>query len=315
MRGSWYLTGTKVSNQEFSWRLSYTRFSLVDGCALTISLDITPHPKVRNRAHTFRLLEDYRRTNRWPWLEEVRVEGNWCKCLLDLEKLSTFVRPLLDTASIDMENEGLTVSEDELLSLHGRIMAPCAPTYWGQGDINGIATEYLSFKILIYFYQLNSVLPAQWQKIRQNVRLLIDEHPAERGRAFLIMRLGQTRIHDEIACVIRKALLEHGIVTLRADDREYCDDLFENVLTYMYGCEFGVAVFERIEKDDFNPNVTLEVGYMMALGKPVCLLKDATLQTLSTDLSGKLYREFEPYAVQETVPKALASWLTARRLI
>ena len=31
-------------------------------------------------------------------------------------------------------------------------------------------------------------------------------------------------------------------------------------------------MFERLESERYNPNVALEVGYMMALGKPVCLL-------------------------------------------
>ena len=31
-------------------------------------------------------------------------------------------------------------------------------------------------------------------------------------------------------------------------------------------------MFERIESERHNPNVALEVDYMMALGKPVCLL-------------------------------------------
>lgn len=44
----------------------------------------------------------------------------------------------------------------------------------------------------------------------------------------------------------------------------------------MHGCEFGVAVFDRITEDDFNPNVTLEVGYMLGMGRNVLLLKDKT---------------------------------------
>ena len=73
---------------------------------------------------------------------------------------------------------------------------------------------------------------------------------------------------------MRTALGRHGIVGLRADDKEYNPSLFDNVQTYLHGCGLGVAIFERIEEDAFNPNVALEVGYMMAMDKPVCLLKD-----------------------------------------
>ncbi len=75
-------------------------------------------------------------------------------------------------------------------------------------------------------------------------------------------------------------LASYGITALRADDKDYHEDLFTNIVTYLYGCSFGIAVFERIETDDVNPNVSLEVGYMQGLRKPVCLLKDKTLRAL-----------------------------------
>ncbi|MCX5713215.1 MAG: hypothetical protein NT033_00025 [Candidatus Omnitrophica bacterium] len=94
---------------------------------------------------------------------------------------------------------------------------------------------------------------------------------------------------------------------LRADDKCYHDDLFPNILTYLWGCSIGIAVFERLEADEFNPNVSLEVGYMRALGKPICLLKDKTLRTLQTDLIGKLYTPFDPQNPEGSIltPKIL----------
>jgi nucleoside 2-deoxyribosyltransferase len=108
---------------------------------------------------------------------------------------------------------------------------------------------------------------------------------------------------------VRAALGSHGIVALRADDKQYHHELFPNIRTYMHGCDFGVAVFERLEQDDFNPNVSLEVGYMIALGKPVCLMKDRTLRQLHTDIVGHLYRVFDPQHPRETIPEQLAAWL------
>ena len=108
------------------------------------------------------------------------------------------------------------------------------------------------------------------------------------------MQFGCTKVHREITKAVHAALSPFGIEGLRADDLEYHQDLLPNVLTYIYGCNFGIAVFERLESERYNPNVALEVGYMMALGKPVCLLKDKNLSTLATDLGGKLYRNFDP---------------------
>ena len=41
-------------------------------------------------------------------------------------------------------------------------------------------------------------------------------------------------------------------------DKEYHEDLLPNILIYLHGCGMGVAVFERIEAEDFDPNVSLE---------------------------------------------------------
>ena len=62
-------------------------------------------------------------------------------------------------------------------------------------------------------------------------------------------------------------------------------------------------------------NVALEVGYMFALGRPVCLLKDRTLKALPTDLVGKLYREFDCYSADQTIPDQLTKWLRDKGIL
>ncbi len=135
------------------------------------------------------------------------------------------------------------------------------------------------------------------------------DYPNESKVAFIMMRFGTTKAHQMIVAGIRNALTPLGITGLRADDKEYHNDLFSNLLTYIYGCSFGIAVFERIESKVFNPNVSLEVGYMFGLGKQVCLLKDGTLKTLPADLMGKLYRSFDPQDPENTIPTELTRWL------
>lgn len=86
-------------------------------------------------------------------------------------------------------------------------------------------------------------------------------------------------------------------------------------MTYVYGCRFGIAVFECIEDEAFNPNVSLEVGYMTGIGKPVCYLKERTLRTLHTDLVGRLYKEFDLQSCEETVPQAVWKWMSDKGLM
>jgi uncharacterized protein YodC (DUF2158 family)/nucleoside 2-deoxyribosyltransferase len=146
-------------------------------------------------------------------------------------------------------------------------------------------------------------------EITNSLKKFKAKYPDERKTAFIMMRYGKTQAHSRIAPVIKEALKTHSIIGLRADDGKPHTDLYWNILTYIYGCGFGIAVFERIEKDDFNPNVAFEAGFMMALGKPVLLLKDNTLQSLHADLNGKLYEEFDTRSLKKTIPGVVVQWL------
>jgi hypothetical protein len=140
------------------------------------------------------------------------------------------------------------------------------------------------------------------------------DHPIGKRTAFIIMQFSSTKPHKELVDCIRNTLTAHGITALRADDKQYMDDLFPNIKVYMHGCDFGIAVFDRITEDDFNPNVSLEVGYMMGMGKDVLLLKDQTLKSLQTDLTGKLYKSFDTTEIAKTMPPQIDKWLTDKGL-
>ena len=146
--------------------------------------------------------------------------------------------------------------------------------------------------------------------IQESLEKFKENHPDPTKVAFIMMQFGKTKAHEEIVKAIRSVLDSHGIRGVKANDKEYHEDLFSNVQTYLYGCGFGVAVFELIEAEYFNPNVSLEVGYMLAMKKPVCLLKDQTCKTLQTDLVGKLYKVFDPHDPDKTIPKEISQWLS-----
>ncbi len=152
-------------------------------------------------------------------------------------------------------------------------------------------------------------------EIRESLHAFREKYPDPSRVAFIIMRFGKTPAHARIVSGIKTALLKHGITALRADDFEFHGDLFLNILTYIYGCGFAVAFFERIQSDDPNPNVALEVGYMLALRKNVCLFKDQTLKALPTDLISKLYRDFDQSDPDQSIPAPLENWLISKGII
>ena len=137
----------------------------------------------------------------------------------------------------------------------------------------------------------------------------VDYPEGQKKTAFIIMQFGNTLSHINIVNQIKSTLSKHGIIGVRADDKEYLDDLLANIKVYMHACDFGIGVFERITEDNFNPNVSLEVGYMMGMRKEVLLLKDQTLKGLQTDLAGKLYKLFDTLDIEKTLPEQIEKWL------
>lgn len=155
----------------------------------------------------------------------------------------------------------------------------------------------------------------EFEELKPSLERFLKDHPIPQHCAFVMMRFENTGLHERIFKAIEDVCARHGIRALRADNKTYAEDLLPNVRTYMHGCSFGVAVFERLSTNEFNPNVSMEVGYMMAQGKPVCLLKDSTLTALHSDLTGRLYQSFDTQSPEETIPSVLEKWLVDREIV
>jgi len=174
-------------------------------------------------------------------------------------------------------------------------------------------TEETSIKFSVYKEDLN-LLKSNQTRVSDELSLSLKrfrkDYPSSEKCGFLMMKFEDSKIQKEIISILKSHLVKKGINLLRADDKWYADSLFENIKTYMQGCSFGIALFDRINTEDFNPNVSLEIGYMMALNKPVLLLKDKTLKSLPTDLVGKLYHQFDFQYPEKTIPLVLDKWIT-----
>jgi hypothetical protein len=151
--------------------------------------------------------------------------------------------------------------------------------------------------------------------LADSLTLFTQDHPGTDDTCFIMMRFDDTDAHRQITAAVKKSLAQWDIVGLRADDRQYHDELYSNIVTYMHGCGMGIAVYEHIEATTFNPNVSLEVGYMLALRKPVLHLKAKNLGVLHGDLIGKLYQEYDPADPENTIPPAIERWLRVKGII
>ena len=146
-------------------------------------------------------------------------------------------------------------------------------------------------------------------EIAMSIDRLRERYPDPKKVGFLIMRFAAEKPYAAIVDAIKKTADKYGVKVVRADEQEFHRNLLSNVRTYLHGCGFGIAIYERITTDEPNANVGLEVGYLMAMNKPVLLLKDKTVETLQTDLAGELYKEFDPHDPEGTIPAQLTKWL------
>lgn len=140
-------------------------------------------------------------------------------------------------------------------------------------------------------------------------------YPDQKKVGFLVMRFAESKPLTKLVNIIKATAKANGLDVIRADETEFHDNLWNNVRTYLHGCGFGIAIYERIEANEPNANVGLEVGYLMAMNKPVFFLKDKTLPYLQADLAGKLYKEFDPHDPETTVPAQMNKWLSDNGIV
>lgn len=112
--------------------------------------------------------------------------------------------------------------------------------------------------------------------------------------------------NEKIFNVIKSVLDQNGLIGLKADYKNYANDLLPNVMTYMEECGYGIAVFDDV--GEFNCNVLFEAGYMIASGKEVGFFKDNTLSSIPSDVVSKLYQPFDSKD-PNTIKIELKKWI------
>lgn len=143
-----------------------------------------------------------------------------------------------------------------------------------------------------------------------DLRRFLEDHPEPSRNVFIMMRFSDTPQMQQIHRAIVAGLKEHGMNAVRADDRDYTGELWSNIEVYLTGCQYGIAVFEDIDQRDFNPNVSLELGYLMGRGKRTLLLKEKRLPRVPTDVVHRLYKEFDGYDIENSIRREVGQWIT-----
>lgn len=287
----WYLSGFPIENGPTFWSIKEDPVDTEEGVKVTY--DVQSFSKI-HRTEAIKRLK--KKLEKFPesWL----IPG-YKEWVLDLDKLKESY-PAISSLNWLI---GKILIEPEF--------EPDEREVFGNVKYQGNIVFYITPEAI----QEQNILTEVPVEIQNSLRLFKRDFPDKNQVAFIMMRFGKTKAHNDILNAIKGSLKSYGIKGVRADEKEYHDDLYHNILTYIYGCNFGIAVFERIESQEFNPNISFELGYMSALKKPVCILKDKTLKTLQTDLVGKLYKNFDPQDPIGTIPNEISKWLFDKGII
>lgn len=137
------------------------------------------------------------------------------------------------------------------------------------------------------------------------------DHPDYDRNVFVMMRFRADPHYHRMFDVIREVLWQHGLAALRVDQKSYPDDddLWDNIVVYMMGCKYGIAIFEDFDERDFNANVAIEYGFMRALNKRVLILKEQRMPRVPADVTGSRFRPFDMMRLEETVRAQVEAWL------
>lgn len=155
-------------------------------------------------------------------------------------------------------------------------------------------------------------IPPNYQFLEADCERFLRDHTHYDKNVFIMTRFVKgNKLLEELDRELRAVLREHGFNPLRADDKMYLRDrnLWNNVCVYMICCKYGIAILEDRIKDEINPNVAIEYGFMRALNKQTLLLADVGFRNLRADIIGTLQEKFDITNIKETIREPIEKWL------
>jgi hypothetical protein len=79
----------------------------------------------------------------------------------------------------------------------------------------------------------------------------------------------------------------------------------------MLSSSYGIVIYEPSGKVHFNPNVSIEAGFMLALDRPVLFLANEKLRGLPVDFAGHIFKTYKsnPDKVGGSARDAVRDWI------
>jgi len=191
-----------------------------------------------------------------------------------------------------------TAEADEKLELYNREIRRKKYEIW----------EYLENELLRY-------PPHHHRKHAEELKKFHDVAPYEKS-VFIMTKFPEGNDPKDLALrvvidAVKAAIKEAGM-TPRIATFGYHDWLWQNVELYLIGCARGVAIVEDRYRQELNPNVALEWGWMKGMGKTVFFLMEEGFAQQRADWQGFLSKTFAWETPDAGVKAAVFAWLTGK---
>ncbi len=121
---------------------------------------------------------------------------------------------------------------------------------------------------------------------------------------FLIRKFEVRSDRSALIEIVRNSFKSEGFKIVDASEKNLNNETWRNIKEFMDYCSFGVVIIDDFSPNDnneFNPNIFLEIGYLLALGKNIFILIQNCLERkLPTDVKPFLYDTFDSQDVLDS---------------
>jgi hypothetical protein len=155
-------------------------------------------------------------------------------------------------------------------------------------------------------------IPPGYNHLVHECQSFLKDNPEYSKNVFIMMKFdNQVKIlgdlYDELGSILRS----NNLNPVRADQKMYPKDrdLWNNVCVYMICSKFGIAVLENHSRQEYNPNVAIEYGFMRALDKRVLLLADKDFPKERADVVGKERLSFNIDGLKNSLSGPVGKWI------
>ena len=152
-------------------------------------------------------------------------------------------------------------------------------------------------------------IPDWFQPLSQAFGAFLGDHPHPEKNVNLMIAGTGGDWGETIEALLQRALSRVGLELLRAQDRSYAEDPWQNRCLYMLGCSYGVAVLSPCETDVPQLRPGLDLGFMTALNRPCLMLGEAPAEVMPADVPGTWFRSIDSSAAEESIAQHIWEWL------